>query len=92
MVAYSRIAAVRYYHALQAARDELLAEADALPASDKALDDEALCQRPPKVQAQVQAWRYRETLQALSLRRSSPARIMTRPNGRCGPMAPGTNS
>src|SRR5690606_17247641 len=61
----SRIAAVRYYHALQAARDELLAEADALPATDKALDDEALCQRPPKVQASVQAWRYRETLQAL---------------------------
>ena len=28
----------------------------------KALDDEALCQRPPRVQAQVQAWRYRDTL------------------------------
>jgi type I restriction enzyme R subunit len=29
---------------------------------DKALDDEALCTRPPAVQAQVQAWRWREVL------------------------------
>ncbi|MBP5061379.1 type I restriction endonuclease subunit R [Pseudomonas chlororaphis] len=65
VVAYSRIAAIRYFHALQAARDELLAEADALPASDKGLDDEALCQRPPKLQARVQAWRYRDTLRGL---------------------------
>lgn len=65
VVAYSRIAAVRYFHALQAARDELLAEADALPAADKGLDDEALCQRPPKVQASIQAWRYRDTLSQL---------------------------
>ncbi len=65
VVAYSRIAAIRYFHALQAARDELLAEADALPAVDKDLDDEALCQRPPKLQARVQAWRYRNTLRSL---------------------------
>lgn len=65
VVAYSRIAAIRYFHALQAARDELLAEADALPAGDKDLDDEALCQRPPKLQARVQAWRYRDTLRSL---------------------------
>lgn len=65
VVAYSRVAAVRYFHALQTARDELLAEADALPASDKDLDDEALCQRPPKLQARVQAWRYRDTLRGL---------------------------
>ncbi len=65
VVAYSRIAAIRYFHALQSARDELLAEADALPAADKGLDDEALCQRPPKVQARVQAWRYRDTLNKL---------------------------
>lgn len=65
VVAYSRIAATRYFHALQTARDELLADADALPAADKGLDDEALCQRPPKLQAQVQAWRYRDTLQQL---------------------------
>ncbi|MCY1283731.1 type I site-specific deoxyribonuclease, HsdR family [compost metagenome] len=65
VVAYSRIAAIRYFHALQAARDELLAEADALLAADKDLDDEALCQRPPKLQARVQAWRYRDMLRSL---------------------------
>lgn len=65
VVAYSRVAAIRYFHALQTARDELLAEADALPTSDKDLDDEALCQRPPKLQARVQAWRYRDTLRGL---------------------------
>jgi len=62
VVAYSRLAAIRYFEALRQARDELLADAQALSAQDKALDDEALCQRPPKVQAVVQAWRYRETL------------------------------
>ncbi|PLK49337.1 type I restriction endonuclease subunit R [Uliginosibacterium sp. TH139] len=62
VVAYSRLAAIRYFEALKQARDELLAEANALSAEDKALDDEALCQRPPKVQAVVQAWRYRDTL------------------------------
>lgn len=65
LVAYSRIAAIRYFQALQAARDELLAEADALSAGDKDLDDESLCQRPPKLQARVQAWRYRDTLRSL---------------------------
>lgn len=65
VVAYSRIAAIRYFHALQVARDELLAEADALSAMDKGLDDEALCQRSPQVQARVQAWRYRDTLRTL---------------------------
>lgn len=65
VVAYSRIAAIRYFHALQAARDELLAEAEALPAADKDLDDEALCQRPPKLKARVQAWRYRDRLRSL---------------------------
>ncbi len=62
VVAYSRLAAIRYVEALKAARGDLLAEAQALSPQDKALDDEALCQRPPKVQAVVQAWRYRETL------------------------------
>ena len=62
VVAYSRLAAVRYADAFGTARDELLREAAALNAEDKALDDEGLCQRPPKVQALVQAWRYRETL------------------------------
>jgi type I restriction enzyme R subunit len=62
VVAYSRLAAIRYSEALQQARDALLAEAAALSAQDQALDDEALCQRPPKLQAVVQAWRYRDTL------------------------------
>lgn len=62
VVAYSRLAAIRYFEALSVARDELLADAQALPADDKALDDEALCQRSPRVQAVVQAWRYRDTL------------------------------
>ncbi|MEK8078565.1 type I restriction endonuclease subunit R [Pseudomonas sp. XK-1] len=65
VVAYSRLAAIRYFAALRDARDELLAEAEALPAEDKALDDESLCQRPPKVQARIQAWRYRELLRRL---------------------------
>ena len=62
VVAYSRLAAIRYFEALRAARDELLAEAQALSPQNKALDDEALCQRPVGVQAVVQAWRYRDTL------------------------------
>jgi type I restriction enzyme R subunit len=62
VVAYSRLAAVRYFEALHEARDVLLAEAEALSPQDKALDDEALCQRTPKTQAVVQAWRYRELL------------------------------
>ncbi len=62
IVAYSRLAAIRYVDALRAARDDLLADANALNPQDKALDDEALCQRPPSMQAVVQAWRYRDTL------------------------------
>lgn len=62
VVAYSRLAAIRYFEALRSARDELLAEAQVLSPNDKALDDEALCQRPLSVQAVVQAWRYRDIL------------------------------
>ena len=65
VVAYSRLAAIRYFEALREARDGLLAEAHALSAEDKALDDEALCQRPLALQAVVQAWRYREALAAI---------------------------
>lgn len=65
VVAYSRLAAIRYVKALEAARTDLLAEAEILTPEDKALDDEALCQRPPKVQAVVQAWRYRDTLKTI---------------------------
>ena len=65
VVAYSRLAAIRYFDALQKARDELLADANALSPADQSLDDEALAERPPKVQAVVQAWRCRETLAKL---------------------------
>ncbi|KWF79231.1 restriction endonuclease subunit R [Burkholderia cepacia] len=65
VVAYSRLAAIRYFDALRDARDELLAEADALSSEDKALDDEDLCRRSPKVKAVVQAWRYREMVARL---------------------------
>ncbi|MEK7917036.1 type I restriction endonuclease subunit R [Burkholderia contaminans] len=65
VVAYSRLAAIRYFDALRDARDELLTEADALSQEAKALDDEDLCRRSPKVQALVQAWRYRDTVARL---------------------------
>ena len=65
VVAYSRLAAIRYFEALREARDGLLSEAHALSAEDRALDDEALCQRPLAVQAVVQAWRYREALASI---------------------------
>lgn len=65
LVAYSRLAVIRYFDALQVARDELLAEAEALSDADKAMDDEALCRCVPKARARVQAWRYRDTLRAL---------------------------
>ncbi|SNY93276.1 type I restriction enzyme, R subunit [Cohaesibacter sp. ES.047] len=65
VVAYSRTAVIRYYSAFLVAKEELLAEAEHLSDSDKALDDEELCTRPPRLQALVQAWRYRETLAKL---------------------------
>jgi len=65
VVAFSRRAAVRYQAELEKARDALLVEAEALPPEDKALDDASLLQRPPKIQAAVQAWRHRERLAGL---------------------------
>jgi len=65
VVAYSRRAAVRYHGALLAARDALMADAHGLSPTDKAMDDVALMQRPPRVQAAVQAWRYRALLERL---------------------------
>lgn len=62
VVAYSRLAAVRYKSAFEQARDKLLSEAAELSAEAKALDDEALCRKSPKMQALVQAWRYRELI------------------------------
>ncbi len=65
VVAYSRRAAIRYLDSLEAARTELLRDAAMLSPADKALDDEDLCQRPVQIQAQVQAWRYRDLLAEL---------------------------
>ncbi|WP_421621800.1 type I restriction endonuclease subunit R [Alkalilimnicola ehrlichii] len=65
LVAYSRRAAVRYQEALNEAREALLQEAVALPVEDKQLDDSGLLQRPARVQAAIQAWRYRDTLRRL---------------------------
>ena len=65
VVAYSRRAALRYQEAFEKARDELLAKANALGANDKAMTEEELCKRPPKVQAAVQAWRSRDILEKL---------------------------
>ena len=65
VVAYSRLAVVRYLDAFMLAREELLAQAEALSPEDKGLDEEELCRRPPAVQAQVQAWRYRDLLKQL---------------------------
>ncbi len=65
VVAYSRLAAVRYVSAFEGARAELLAEAMALAPADQAMDDEALCLRQPRMQAAVQAWRYQETLKKI---------------------------
>ncbi|MBT9492756.1 MAG: DEAD/DEAH box helicase family protein, partial [Paucibacter sp.] len=65
VVAYSRLAVVRYLDAFGAARDELLAESQALSAADKAIDDDALALRPTTVQARVQAWRYHEVLRRI---------------------------
>lgn len=65
VVAYSRTAVVRYQAAFLAARDELQAEAAALSDQDKAMDDEVLCTKPAALQALVQAWRYRDTLEKI---------------------------
>lgn len=65
IVAYSRMAAVRYYEAFEKARNKLLEDALSLSPNDKAIDDEELIQRPPRVQAAVQAWRYQDTLRRL---------------------------
>jgi len=65
VVCYSRTAVVRYHAAFLAARDELMAQAAGLSDHDKAMDDELLCTKPARLQALVQAWRYRETLESI---------------------------
>ncbi len=65
VVAYSRKAAVRYANALSTARDELVAEAEALDERTRALDDLALQSKPRKVRAAVRAWRQLNALRKL---------------------------
>ncbi|NWL15367.1 type I restriction endonuclease subunit R [Pseudoalteromonas sp. Scap03] len=62
VVAYSRLAAVRYYKAFIDARDKLLFDAERLPEELKGCDNETLCRKSPKVQALIQAWRYKSVL------------------------------
>jgi type I restriction enzyme R subunit len=65
VVSYSRLAAVRYHHALLEARDELVAEALALDEGSKLLDDEALETRPRRLASVVRAWRHLDLLRRL---------------------------
>jgi type I restriction enzyme, R subunit len=67
VVAYSRLAAIRYTAALAQARDELVAEAEALDPKLRELDDVALEKRPRKVRAAVRAWRGLAMLKQLEL-------------------------
>ena len=62
VVAYSRLAVVRYFEALKRARDSLLKDITNLSPEMSSMDDESLCVQPFRVQALVQAWRYREVL------------------------------
>ncbi|WP_066016099.1 type I restriction endonuclease subunit R [Endozoicomonas atrinae] len=65
VVCCSRLATLRYFEAFKQARDELVQQAETLSPEMKALDDEQLCHRSPKIQAIVQAWRYLDTLKAI---------------------------
>jgi type I restriction enzyme R subunit len=65
VVAYSRLAAVRYYEALQKARDELVQEALALDEATRALDDVELQTKPRKIGVAARAWRNLERLRKL---------------------------
>jgi type I restriction enzyme R subunit len=65
VVAFSRRSAIRYQAAFVAARDELIAEALALDADTRALDDLDLQSRPQKLRSAVRAWRVLERLKTL---------------------------
>lgn len=65
VIAYSRLSALRYVKYLHEARDWLVEQAQSLSSEDKGLDDEGLAQRPERIQAAVQGWRYLETLKKL---------------------------
>lgn len=57
VVAYSRLAAVRYHAALGKARDELVQEAHALDEETRQLEDVDLSHKPQKIASAVRAWR-----------------------------------
>ena len=66
VVATSRVAAVRYREAFLAARDELLAELDALPADLKTADAaDRVDTLPGKTGRMVRAWPFRDVIAAL---------------------------
>ena len=65
VVAYSRLAAVRYHTALREARDELVEEALALDEETRRLDDVALRDKPRKVASVVRAWRNLDLLRKI---------------------------
>lgn len=65
VVAVSRRATIRYYDALRAARDALVAEVEALDPALLALDQVALARLEPDKADRVRAHRYLPTLKAL---------------------------
>jgi type I restriction enzyme R subunit len=65
VVAYSRLAAIRYVEALAQARDELVVEAEQLTPKVRELDDDALQAKPRKVRAAARAWRNLDMLRKL---------------------------
>jgi type I restriction enzyme R subunit len=65
VVAYSRLAAIRYQTALAVARDHLVTEAEALDSETRALDDEQLADFPTKLRVAVRAARHLDVLKAL---------------------------
>ncbi len=65
VVAYSREAAVRYQAAFERARDELVAQAEALEAADRNLGKVELDSKPRKLRATVRAWRQLGALRRL---------------------------
>ena len=62
VVAYSRLAAVRYHSALREARDELVEEALSLDEQTRRLDDGAQSTSRDRLRSAVRAWRYLDLL------------------------------
>jgi type I restriction enzyme R subunit len=65
VVAYSRLAAVRYHAALPKARAELVEEALALDEDTRGLEDEELKNTPRQLASAVRAWRHLDLLKAI---------------------------